>query len=246
MNTFTIISLIIGVTLLYISSLMSNSKNYSIIAGYNNLSTIEKDKYGKRIAKDISSFFNTLGILNICACIISVIIKAVLPTKFDLMVICYISLLFAIVGLFILKRKHYPFMPAYLYIPLGTLFISLMIIIPYMYIKTVKTPQVLITNDSIKIESMYGQNIPIQNVKKIELMNTPPVIKKRLNGFLMGDCAKGKFTLTDGNIAYLYLVSNKSPFIRIVNKNNESIIINTESSQMTNKYYTQMTVCVEK
>jgi hypothetical protein len=60
-----------------------------------------------------------------------------------------------------------------------------------------KTPVILITEDSLKIESMYGTEIPLDTIESVDMFDLAGHDITKLNGFNLGDNLKGQFDVEE-------------------------------------------------
>lgn len=93
--------------------------------------------------------------------------------------------------------------------------------------------EIKINNESVITTGMYGVEIPIKNIKEVQLIAQLPEISKRVNGFSFGSIKKGNFKLNDYGKCKLYLQSDSSPYLIITEKNGERTILNHTDKKET-------------
>lgn len=81
----------------------------------------------------------------------------------------------------------------------------------------------------IEFSGSYGENISVDNIAKIELVNTLPKITSKTNGFAMGTVNKGYFRTKNGEIVKLILNSDQKPIILLTKTNGKKIYFSAET-----------------
>lgn len=93
--------------------------------------------------------------------------------------------------------------------------------------------EILISKESVLIKGMYGLELSIKDIQKIELIEKIPTITLRTNGFSFGSTNKGYFELEEYGKCRLFLHSNSNPYLIIIEKNGEKTIINHKDKRET-------------
>ena len=75
--------------------------------------------------------------------------------------------------------------------------------------------EVVVTNDSIEIKDEYAMTIPVSDIDTVMLIEKLPSIKTRTNGISTRKVNIGKFKMSDGEKANLYINKDVEMFIEI-------------------------------
>ncbi|SCX92204.1 DUF3784 domain-containing protein [Alkaliphilus peptidifermentans] len=99
------------------------------------------------------------------------------------------------------------------------------------------TNEVTVEGDIIRISGMYGTSVSREAITSIELLNEIPNIERKLNGLNFGNINKGVFRLADWGNGWVYLESNKGPYVVIRYNIEGLIVINYKNSEDTERVY---------
>ena len=77
------------------------------------------------------------------------------------------------------------------------------------------TTKTQINGDIIRFTGMYGKEMKVSEIEKVELTDTIPAILMRTNGFSLGPVHKGNFRLDEFGKCRLYINSGKGIYIVI-------------------------------
>ena len=97
------------------------------------------------------------------------------------------------------------------------LVISLILVI-YMMMQGMKENELIILEDKISMEGMYGEQIAFKEIDEIKLVDRLPEITKKTNGFAVGAVRKGHFKTEGGEKVKLMLNGDQVPLIYIRKK----------------------------
>lgn len=85
---------------------------------------------------------------------------------------------------------------------------ALMVLVAVFVVSTTaigsKAPVILITEDSLKIQSMYGTEIPLETIRSVDMFDLTGRGITKLNGFNLGDNLKGQFDVEELGHATVY------------------------------------------
>jgi hypothetical protein len=123
--------------------------------------------------------------------------------------------------------------------------ITLISVIGLIYYGTI-SPKITLSERSIKISGIYGQNINIADIKNVELVNNIPEIILKTNGFNFGETLKGNFKLKDYGNCKLFLKSKDGPFLMIIDNKGERILINYENRTDTEQQFEELKKMMNK
>jgi len=149
----------------------------------------------------------------------------------------FIPLLFLTIYIFNCRKiliGKFPILPATLTV---TLIISPLLFITPSYIET----SVVVENKEIRITGIYGEKIPLNQVKDVFLADTLPNITMRTNGISTGTINKGYFR--SGSLrknVKMLLHSQSKPYLYIIYGNNKYVILNLKKRKKTQMVYEQL------
>ncbi|WP_041276039.1 hypothetical protein [Desulfosporosinus acidiphilus] len=107
-----------------------------------------------------------------------------------------------------------------------------------MYLSS-KPPVYTISNGTLDISTIYGENVNIKEIQSVQLKNELPVIISKINGLDgFGSTRKGEFSSDIGNVT-LYIDTTKPPFIYIKTPS-ELIILNNQSKSKTEALFNEL------
>ena len=107
-----------------------------------------------------------------------------------------------------------------------------------------KPPVYVIENDYFKIQGLYGEKIPFEEINEISLEDSLPKVISKNNGSSLGVKKKGHFSLESLGKAKLFLDTSKPPFIYL-ERNNKLVILNCDESEETEKLFHDLQAIVK-
>lgn len=114
----------------------------------------------------------------------------------------------------------------------------LLICLPVFY--TVQNDlDVTISDDKISISGLYGQDIPLQEIKETKLCTSLPDISIKKNGFDLAKTRLGHFRTTAGEDIMLFTHSD-SCYMRIVKTNGTTYYLSSKDSKETVQIFTDL------
>lgn len=123
--------------------------------------------------------------------------------------------------------------------------VAVFVAIVAMFAYSLQDNPVEIRAEVIKIGGDYGIDLPIKDLKSIELVNELPEMTSKINGFALQNIEKGLFrTSTDEKVKLLINSQNK-PFILIITKTNEKIYYSSKEKS-NQEIYNQLIEVVKK
>jgi hypothetical protein len=108
----------------------------------------------------------------------------------------------------------------------SVIFIGVLVLLAMGY----KESHIVVTDQKISIEGMYGEDIPMTEIEHISSENTLPEIDLKSNGYAMGAVRKGYFVTDKNETVKLILNQEAGPFLLIVKKNGEKVYFNSADS----------------
>ena len=92
-----------------------------------------------------------------------------------------------------------------------------------MFIRDYKETKLILNSNSIEFQGDYGEIVPFEGIKSIQLVNEKPKIIKRTNGFSAGTIKKGYYETDKGEIVKLILNEENKPYILITKSDGKKI-----------------------
>lgn len=235
-----ILNLIVGLFMIGIGFLVKSAPD--LIAGYN---TMSKDKKKNLDIEGLSTFMRN-GLITIG---LSIIIGYYLFKWIGFTMIANsMILIVTLVGVTILvlnaqKFDHNKTKKTRLtYSILGLVFLFVIGLITYGFIPS-KTVYGI---DTIRFSGMYGLEISLGEIEKIELSDKLPTIKMRTNGFSFGSIKKGFFNLDKFGKSRLLIHSDLAPYLILSKNNGDKIIINFKDKIETEKTYEKIKILTNR
>lgn len=114
-----------------------------------------------------------------------------------------------------------------------------------MFAYSLQDNPVEIKAEIIKIGGDYGIDLPIKDIKSIELVNELPEITLKINGFALQNIEKGLFRTNGGEKVKLLINSQNKPFILIITNTNDKIYYSSKEKS-NQKIYNQLIKVVKK
>lgn len=220
-------------------------KAYWLISGYNTMSTEKKKNV------DAESLGNFMG--NVCFVMAGIIFAALV-----LGMLGY-GMAFGIIFSLIIPLSIYTVIHSQKYdantrdskgkmktsvkIIVGSIVAFLLIVcigVAILLLKSSQTAQYTINNGILNISGMYGQEVQINSVSKIELKDTMPEIIFKTNGSALGTKYKGYFNLEGIKGAKLFVDASKPPFIFIESSTGAVIILNCDDANETKRIFDEL------
>jgi hypothetical protein len=248
MKTIEIINILTGLFLIGSGFLVKRFPD--LIAGYNTMSDERKKNVDIHGLSSLMRngliiigltiilgyyFFNWIGFANVAGSIImystlgGTMILLILAQKFD-------------------HNRKFDFWRAKsrgLFLAVGVLGLVIIISIGFIFYGT-RPQRVVAHGDEIKITGLYGLELNITDIEKIELKKQIPKIELRTNGFSFGSAKKGNFKLTEFGKCKLFLQSEHPPFILLMDKNGERLIINYKNETETEQKFSELITLLKK
>jgi len=103
-----------------------------------------------------------------------------------------------------------------------------------------------INGESIHISGMYGIELTGIDIHEITMREKLPSIIIRTNGFSFGSSNKGNFKLEEYGKCKLFLQSESGPYLVIIKKNGEKIILNRKNKTETERVFESIKTLINK
>lgn len=98
---------------------------------------------------------------------------------------------------------------------------------------------VSISGNALVVKGMFSANIPLDQIKSVELKEEAPRIETRTNGLGFGDIQRGWFRVSELGKGQLFLHLDSKPFLYVITGNG-FVIINFKDSQRTQALYKEL------
>ena len=101
--------------------------------------------------------------------------------------------------------------------------LGVFIFIIVLFGSNLKEDKIILNSDSIEFEGSYGEVVPKNQIKSIELVSDKPKITLRTNGFALGTIKKGYFKTDKGEKVKLILNGDNKPYILLTKSDGKKI-----------------------
>jgi hypothetical protein len=99
---------------------------------------------------------------------------------------------------------------------------------------------------SIEFSGIYGFEMNFSEIEKVILVDSLPAIQMRTNGYSFGGVKKGFFRLDQLGKCQLMIQSKNPPYLIILKKNGDPVIINFKDPSETRRIYNKMKAYTDK
>lgn len=103
--------------------------------------------------------------------------------------------------------------------------------------------EIVLQKEHLEITGIYGEKILISEIRTLELTNKRPVLRRRINGFSMGNRKKGIFRTNDGNRVKVFINSHAKPWI-LITKNSGDKIYYSSSGVANQSIYRELSLAL--
>lgn len=134
----------------------------------------------------------------------------------------YYPLLVYFIGFFISARKFRFQQRSNYYWGMGILAVVL-IFISFMFTKGNTTSLLIPTSEGIEITEMYGEKIPVEEIRSFALVEKYPDLTLRINGYADGKVQKGYFKTAIGEMVLVIANKIEAPVILINKASGEKV-----------------------
>jgi len=80
-----------------------------------------------------------------------------------------------------------------------------------------------VSGDALRIGGMYGETLPRAALRRVQLVDTLPNIKRKTHGFASGSAKKGYFRTRDGRNVKLLLYRAEAPYLLLSRSDGQQI-----------------------
>ncbi len=123
--------------------------------------------------------------------------------------------------------------------------ISIVVLLVLVLYIGIKPPQVMISENYVRITGSYGVEMQIEDIDRLELRELLPRIKTRTNGMnLLGIARRGIYDLEELGKTRLISFSTGGPFI-LMHTGDEWIVLNFKKPEETEALYRKLQSAVD-
>lgn len=234
-------SIILGLFFMGIGILVKHGRAHNLIAGYNTMSKEEKANFDiEGYATFFRNFFVFLGLF--------IILGFYILYWAGWTEIAYgwvISSIFLTLPYLLIRGQKYNQSTTrkkskklnYIAVTfLGLVFIGIIALIG----KGMVPPSVTLHDNTLEISGMYGVKIPNDQIVSIELIDQLPEVLVKTDGFNFANTLKGNFRLKEIGKGKLFIQKDVPPFVKIVLKASDYLLINYENPDETRSLYSEL------
>jgi len=237
----TVMSLILGLTFIGIGFLVKAVPD--LIAGYN---TMSKEQKANVDIQGLSSFmrnvFIVIGLVIIAGNFLSRLFGFPMIASSLNFIIPFVGIPFAIVKAQKFDHNKQGSKAKMVYVVVGFV---VLFVTGLLYYGT--TPaKIEINGESIHISGMYGIELKGSDIQEITMREKLPSIIIRTNGFSFGSSNKGNFRLEEIGKCKLFLQSESGPYLVMIKKNGEKIILNRKNKIETEQVFENIKTMINK
>lgn len=164
-------------------------------------------------------------------CSVALFVKS---DTFYLIFIALPTILVSAILVYLQKNKHFK-MTKLGFVITSTIVAIIISLFPLF--NSFKSQNVECNGNELVIHGMYGESVPIKDIKTVSIVNSLPDIRLRTNGYSFNGVSVGYFMTHNGKIVRLYIHSTTTPYLRIVSNSNEEIYINFDDASRTIELY---------
>ncbi len=231
--------IIMGWTLLIygeLTFLVVKKKDYFLLSGFANRpeeeqAYLKQNGYIEAVGKLLMVTFSLLA-LSFLLGVFSV------PYGFEVGMAIFLIVLLA--GTLWLQRYEVPRKRKRNYWLIGIITGIIVIFIAFLSIFGYQENDMVVVDNTLVIEGMYGDNIPIDQINKVEKIDQLPEITAKTNGFAMSNRLKGKFLTEKSEESIRLFIAGKSSYYVTVETEEGLIIFNRENESELDKLYQQL------
>ena len=103
-----------------------------------------------------------------------------------------------------------------------------------------------VKDGKVVISGNYGMEVPLDEIRMVEMLDSFPEIEARTNGIGMVHVQKGNFRLDRVGACRLYVNMKYSPFVHIVTSDTGHIFFNTDDPALTEELYDMISSSVNQ
>jgi len=236
-----LVNWITGLSLIGIGFLVKAYPN--LIAGYNTLSKEQKENVDiKCLSSFLKKGFIIIGWVMIVGYYLLIWLGLLTAAK-------ALMLLAILGGVTILVAKSQQFdhnkaanRPTSAYVIIGAV---MLFVVGLLYYGS-RPAEIVVSGDNLRITGMYGVELTAGEIEAISLIDTIPSIQLRTNGFSFASSKKGYFQLDSFGKCALFLQVNTGPYLLILKKNGEWIILNFQRKAETKNEYIKLNELINR
>lgn len=240
MKSIYIINFILAIFIIAIGYLVK--KNPNLIAGYNTLNKNDKENFNVDL---YSQLIKKTLLLTGSTIIVATLFCRIISWNIGELFVTVIPITIAPLYLAIRSKKYYisDYKRSNIKnvsnnnIIISLIFVFTLLITGFALHYASKEPNIILDNKSLIATGMYGFDIPIKDIKAVDITDKISKIEIRTNGLGLGHIMKGYFKLKGIGICKLLLHNSDGPYLKISLINDKTIFLNFENSHKTRTLY---------
>ena len=157
----------------------------------------------------------------------------------------YGGLLIGIIIMMVMNLKYTPKRKRRLNLALtvGTA-VFILVMVSYVIYSTVSTNSLVIEDQTLEVTGEYGREWELADIEAYYLTDEWPNIRRRTNGMSTESRKKGQFIIEEWGKGWLYLYTDRPPYIVIKSKDH-FMMINAEDPNVTQQWFNELTEAME-
>ncbi|GEC71672.1 protein of unknown function [Flavobacterium flevense] len=210
---------LIGMSLLFIAiGFIVNVNNAKyLLAGYNTMSKAEQDQVD---LKTYITYFRKFHLfLGFSFFLIGILLKYLLSEN---AVVIFIGVYPIAAYIYFIATSAKYFKAKKNKVGVFLLAIGLIFIV-VMFIRDFKETKLILNSNSIEFKGDYGETVPFEKIKNIQLVDEKPRIVQRINGFSAGTIKKGIYKTDTSEKVKLIINAENKPYILITKLDGKKI-----------------------
>lgn len=200
-----------------IAFLLNKDNAGSLLNGYRNLSPEDQANYPlSEMLALFKGFHIFLAIATALGLITFYLLK--MPTEMTLFLAIFPMLAYFYLGF--RQRQllsHMPSQTKMLNLAMGVLVITA-IGVGYLFYSGSQTSDLLVSKEGIQVTGMYDYELSFDEIASITIVSELPNMKRKVNGYAVGDTKKGHFTTSSGERVHLVINRKASEYLEIVDQ----------------------------
>lgn len=223
-----VFTFVIGLFFILLSFIIK--ANPQLVTNYESLE--EANEASKMMmVRNISDAFLIGGIAVFCIGVAAVLLKKDIPGVTTLLVSIFVPAYIFFKNKDLLK----PASKTLLWIIL-----IILLVISGLLIYSDRSSKITIENKEVVISGLHGDDIALDRIAHVEMITSIPKIEFRNNGYSRGAIKKGYFELKDWGECKLLLETRKAPYLLIILKSKQRIILNWKNERSIDQYYKEL------
>ena len=209
--------------------LLTEKNAKTLLSGYNTMTELQRQQFDlKSFLRFFRNFHLFLGASLLGFGFLVLLVFGEIPATLFLVVYPLSAY-----GFFLVKAQRFNAKRS----PKGVIWLTLLIVIPAVMVlglllRGLSNNEIVIHQDKIQIEGMYGQVILLEDIDSLDMMTHLPDLSTRTNGFALGRVKKGYFKTKSGHKVLLYIADADKPCLALRVQNQGWIYYNSTTKPL--------------